>query len=194
MLDHARELCLPAFAGTSSDETVQAAHRRVQQAIGRKLGSYVGQTAVLNELFEYNVPFWNFSAVTNMGNVLERTNLVAAESRRPESWQNGDPDRVVQLGSGHGHLEHGVEADRIVETGDPGLLGVYRASYGLPLFLLNEIPALRDHYLRRRALNRQVQGQRQGLSLHLAAAWNNEPPVDLALDEQGQPLIAGTTD
>lgn len=195
MLARAKKTCLQVFAGSASkDSAIRAAHADAQMALSRCLGRYVSQTAVLNELFEYNVPFWSYSGVTNLQNVLERTNLAAVESRDPVGWQSTNPDDILSLGRGQERLENGAETDRLVETGDPALLAVYRASYGLPLFLLNEIPDLREQYLRRRAINREVHGKRQGLSLHLSSVWNNQPPVDIALDSSGEELLAGTTD
>jgi Tubulin like len=192
LLGHAREMCLTIFAGPNSrDAAITRAHGLVETALSRCLGTYISRPAVLNELFEYNVPFWSYSSVTKMENVLERTNLVAVESRSPEGWQSTDPENVLSLGRGQERLEHGVEADRIVETGDPSVLAVYRASYGLPLFLLNEIPDLREQYTRRRGFNREANGKKGGLSLHLCRQWNDQAPVDLALDSMGEQALTG---
>lgn len=195
LLSRAQQICLPVFAGDESQGSlVEQAHRSVQMALSHSLGTYISRSAVLNELFEYNVPFWSYSGVTDLDNVLERTNLVAVESRSPEGWQSTDPDDILSLGRGEERLRGGVESDHIVETGDPSLLAVYRASYGLPVFLLNSIPDLHAQYERRRLVKRNAQGKKQGLSLHLTAAWNDEPPVDLTRDIEGGAVLSELAD
>lgn len=192
MLTHGITVAVTVCAGSSRDAAAQQAHQVVREAVGRTLGGYIGHTAVLNELFEYNVPYWNYSTVTNLDDVLERTDLVAVESRNPVGWDTVAPEDVILVNRGRERIEHGKETEKIVETGDPSLLAVYRASYGLPLFVLSEVPTLREHYARRRAVNREVQGQKAGLSLHLDRRWNDAPPTDLAADVDGKPIISGT--
>jgi hypothetical protein len=71
---------------------------------------------------------------------------------------------------------------------------VCRASYGLPLFLIVEIPEMREQYRRRREINLGGRERGSGLSLHLTGAWNDTPPSDPVLDREGKPIMAGITE
>lgn len=190
MLQRSRSACLELFGvnhpGVTPDEAVAQANEKVRLALSDRMGRYLSRPGVLDALFHHNVPYWDFSDFTNATDRLERTNLVAIESMPPEGWQ------VVTQDSRWRSIQQ--DKQKWIETGDPGLLAAYRAAYGLPAFVLNEIPDLRVQYLRRQQVNAGNRNDRRGLSLHIWSSWNDEVPVDLMLDDAGEPLLAGTTD
>jgi len=190
-LQIAREMCLPLFGAGAvvDDDRLKAAADRVRLALSRCMGTYLEYPGVLDDMFRYNAAFWNYSTGAQAGDYLERTNLVAVESANPPGWPNERPDDLLERGSRGDTLPEQMKQEHLVVTGDPSLLGVYRASYGLPLFLMNELEALRNAYYGRRKRNVSARDGAEGMAMHIAAPWNDEIPCDPWHDREGKPVL-----